>query len=163
VFLRVRVLDHDFFPHGSRADLAFAIHTGRWYASIPSQTDELGNSSHLKPRVGAFRVEVDARLADRHLGRTCLIYEVTSSTTSLAGAADHEMYSSSQGPVVTVFRCVTKLVRFWSSPARYLKRDLQYKIVEEARPPSAPHAERFSRLGGALRPRMVVRRRAGLA
>jgi hypothetical protein len=130
-------------------------------------TDEPGEfqASLKAEQLGAFRVEVDARLADRHLGQDVLIYEVTSSTAeSLHGAPDHEMLRQLAGASGGRFFAASEVDADFGAVLRdILKRDLQYKIVEERALHLRHTPSAFLILVGLFGVEWFVRRRAGLA
>jgi hypothetical protein len=115
--------------------------------------------------LGAFRVEVDARLADRHLGQDVLIYEVTSSTAeSLHGAPDHETLRRLAGASGGRFFTASEVDADFGAVLRdILKRDLQYKIVEERALHLRHTPSAFLVLVGLFGIEWFLRRRAGLA
>jgi uncharacterized membrane protein len=168
VSLRVRVLDHDFSPaSGAVLNLAVRDPHGQMVRVDTVPTDEPGEfQATLKAeQLGAFRVEVDARLADRHLGQDVLIYEVTSSTTeSLHGAPDHEMLRQLAGASGGRFFAASEVDADFGAVLRdILKRDLQYKIVEERALHLRHTPSAFLILVGLFGIEWFVRRRAGLA
>jgi hypothetical protein len=130
-------------------------------------TDEPGEfqASLKAEQLGAFRVEVDARLADRHLGQDVLIYEVTSSTAeSLHGAPDHEMLRQLAGASGGRFFAASEVDADFGAVLRdILKRDLQYKIVEERALHLRHTPSAFLVLVGLFGLEWFLRRRAGLA
>jgi hypothetical protein len=168
VTLRIKVLDHDFSPaSGAVLNLVVREPQGQPIRVNTSPTDEPGEfQAALKAEhLGAFRVEVDARMADKHLGQDVLIYEVTSSTAeSLHGAPDHEtlrqLASSSGG---RFFAASEVDADFGAVLRDILKRDRQYKIVEERALHLRHTPSAFLVLVGLFGIEWFLRRRAGLA
>jgi uncharacterized membrane protein len=168
VALRVRVLDHDFSPAaGAVLNLVVQDPQGQSVRVNTTPTDEPGEfQATLKAEhLGAFRVEVDARLADRHLGQDVLIYEVISSTAeALHGAPDHEtlrqLASASGG---RFFAASEVDADFGAALRDILKRDLHYKIVEERALHLRHTPSAFLVLVGLFGLEWFLRRRAGLA
>jgi uncharacterized membrane protein len=166
--LRVKVLDHDFAPaSGAVLDLVVQDPHGQSVRVNTSPTAEPGEfQAMLKiDQLGAFRAEVDARLADRHLGKDVLIYEVTPSTAeSLSGAPEHEtlrqLADASGGRFFTAAQVEPG---FGATLREILKRDLQYKIVEERALHLRHTPSAFLILVLLLGAEWFVRRRAGLA
>jgi uncharacterized membrane protein len=168
VALRVKVLDHDFSP-ASGAVLNLVVHAphGPSIRVDTLPTDEPGEfQAALKAEhLGAFRVEVDARLPDKHLGQDVLIYEVTSSTAeSLHGAPDHEtLRQLASGSGGRFFAASEVNADFAEVLRDILKRDLQYKIVEERALHLRHTPSAFLILVGLFGIEWLLRRRAGLA
>jgi hypothetical protein len=168
VALRIRVLDHDFSPAtGAVLNLVVQDPQGQSVQVNTAPTDEPGEfQATLKAEhLGAFRVEVDARLADRHLGQDVLIYEVTSSTAeALHGAPDHEtlrqLASASGGRFFTASEVDAD---FGAVLRDILKRDLQYKIIEERALHLRHTPSAFLVLVALFGIEWFLRRRAGLA
>jgi hypothetical protein len=168
VALRVRVLDHDFSPaSGAVLNLAVRDPHGQVVRVNTAPTDEPGEfQATLKAEpLGAFRVEVDARLADRHLGQDVLIYEVTASTAeALHGAPDHDTLRQLAGVSGGRFFAASEVNADFGSALRdILKRDLQYKIVEERALQLRHTPSAFLILVGLFGIEWFLRRRAGLA
>jgi uncharacterized membrane protein len=168
VALRIKVLDHDFSP-ASGAVLNLLVHDpdGQSIRLNALPTGEPGEfQATLKAeRLGAYRVTVDAHLGDRSLGQDVLIYEVTASTAeSLHGAPDHEtlrqLAAASSG---RFFKASEVEADFGTVLRDILKRDLQYKIVEERALHLRHTPSAFFILVGLFGAEWVVRRRAGLA
>jgi uncharacterized membrane protein len=168
VALRVKVLDHDFSP-ASAAVLNLIVHdpdgkstrVNTLPTSEPGEFQATLNAEHL----GAFRVEVDARLGDRSLGQDVLIYEVTSSTAeSLHGSPDHETLRQLAAASAGRFFTASEVEADFGAVLRdILKRDLQYKIVEERALHLRHTPSAFLILVGLFGVEWFVRRRAGLA
>jgi uncharacterized membrane protein len=168
VTLRVRVLDHDFSPApGAVLNLAVQDPQGQVVRVNTTPMDEPGefHAALKAEHLGAFRVEVDARLADRHLGQDVLIYEVTSSTAeSLHGAPDHETLRQLAGASGGRFFTASEVDADFGAVLRdILKRDLQYKIVEERALHLRHTPSAFLVLVGLFGIEWFLRRRAGLA
>jgi uncharacterized membrane protein len=168
VTLRIKVLDHDFSPaSGAVLNLVVRDPHGQSIHVNTLPTDEPGEfQAALKAeQLGAFRVEVDARLGDRHLGRDVLIYEVTSSTAeSLHGAPDHETLRQLAAASNGRFFVASEVDADFGSVLReVLKRDLQYKIVEERALHLRHTPSAFLVLVGLFGIEWFLRRRAGLA
>jgi uncharacterized membrane protein len=168
VALRVKVLDHDFSPaSGAVLNLVVRDPHGQSIRINTLPTEEPGEfQAALKAENrGAFRVEVDARLADRHLGQDVLIYEVTSSTAeSLHGAPDHETLRQLAGASGGRFFAASEVDADFGAVLRdILKRDLQYKIVEERALHLRHTPSAFLILVGLFGIEWLLRRRAGLA
>jgi uncharacterized membrane protein len=168
VALRVKVVDDDFSP-ASGAVLTLVVHgpDGQSIQVNTLPTSEPGEfQATLKAEhLGAFRVEVDARLGDRSLGRDVLIYEVTSSTAeSLHGAPDHETLRQLAAASGGRFFTASEVEADFGAVLRdILKRDLQYKIVEERALHLRHTPSAFLILVGLFGAEWFVRRRAGLA
>ena len=113
--------------------------------------------------LGAFRVQVDARLGDEHLGQDVLIYEVASSTAeSLHGAPDHETLRRLAAASNGRFFVASEVNADFGAVLRdILKRDLQYKIVEERALHLRHTPSAFLVLVGLFGIEWFVRRRAG--
>jgi uncharacterized membrane protein len=168
VALRIRVLDHDFSPaSGAVLNLTVRDPHGQTTRLDAVPIDEPGEfQAGIKAeQLGAFRVEVDARLADRHLGQDVLIYEVTSSTAeSLHGAPDHEMLRQLAGATGGRFFAASEVNADFAAALRdTLRQDLQYKIVEERALHLRHTPSAFLVLVGLFGLEWFVRRRAGLA
>jgi uncharacterized membrane protein len=168
VALRVKVVDHDFSPaSGAVLNLVVRDPDGQAVRVNALPTDEPGEfQATLKAEhLGAFRVEVDARLGDRHLGQDVLIYEVTSSTAeSLHGAPDHETLRQLAAASGGRFFTASEVEADFGAVLRdILKRDLQYKIVEERALHLRHTPSAFLILVGLFGVEWFVRRRAGLA
>ncbi len=168
VALRIRVLDHDFSPApGAVLNLVVRDPDGQSIRVNTLPTDEPGEfQATLKAdRLGAFRVEVDARLGDRSLGQDVLIYEVTSPTAeSLHGAPDHETLRQLAAASGGRFFTASEVEADFGAVLRdILKRDLQYKIVEERALHLRHTPSAFLILVGLFGVEWFVRRRAGLA
>jgi uncharacterized membrane protein len=168
VALRVRVLDHDFSPaSGAVLNLAVRDPHGQMARVNTAPIDEPGefHASLKAEQPGAFRVEVDARLADRHLGQDVLIYEVTSAAAeSLHGAPDHEMLRQLAGVSGGRFFVASEVDADFGAVLRdILKRDLQYKIVEERALHLRHTPSAFLVLVALFGAEWFIRRRAGLA
>jgi uncharacterized membrane protein len=168
VALRVKVLDHDFSPaSGAVLNLIVRDPDGQSIRVNTLPTDEPGEfQATLKAEhLGAFRVEVDARLGDRSLGQDVLIYEVTSSTAeSLHGAPDHETLRQLAAASGGRFFTASEVEADFGAVLRdILKRDLQYKIVEERALHLRHTPSAFLILVGLFGVEWFVRRRAGLA
>jgi uncharacterized membrane protein len=168
VALRVKVLDHDFSPaSGAVLNLVVREPQGQSKRVNTLPTDEPGEfQATLQPeQLGAFRVEVDARLAERHLGQDVLIYEVTSSTAeSLHGAPDHDLLRQLASGSGGRFLAASEVDADFGAVLRdILKRDLQYKIVEERALHLRHTPSAFLVLVGLFGVEWFVRRRAGLA
>jgi uncharacterized membrane protein len=168
VALRVKVLDHDFSPaSGAVLNLAVrdpqgqVVHVNTTPTDEPAEFQAALKAEHL----GAFRVEVDARLADRHLGQDVLIYEVASSTAeSLHGAPDHETLRQLAAVSGGQFFTASQVDANFGAVLRdILKRDLQYKIVEERALHLRHTPSAFLVLVALFGAEWFLRRRAGLA
>jgi uncharacterized membrane protein len=166
--LRVRVLDHDFSPAPGAA-LNLVVRDPQGQASrvnaLPSEEPGEFQAALKAAAVGAFRVEVDARLGDRHLGEDVLIYDVTASTAEARhGAPDHDtlrqLASASGGRFFTASQVGPD---FGAQLRDVLKRDLQYKIVEERALHLRHTPSAFVILVLLLGAEWFLRRRAGLA
>ena len=168
VALRVKVLDHDFSPAvGAVLNLVVQDPQGRSIRVNTVPADEPGEyHAELKAEhLGSFRVEIDARLADRHLGQDVLIYDVVpSSAESLYGAPDHEtlrqLAAASGGRFFTASEVDAD---FGTVLRQILKRDLQYKIVEEHALHLRHTPSAFLILVAFFGVEWFLRRRAGLA
>jgi hypothetical protein len=168
VALRVRVLDHDFSPApGAVLSLAVRDPHGQMARVNTVPTEEPGEfqASLKAEQLGAFRAEVEARLGERRLGQDVLIYEVTSSTAeSFQGAPDHEMLRQLAGVSDGRFFAASEVHAEFGAVLRdILKRDLQYKIVEERALHLRHTPSAFLVLVGLFGLEWFVRRRAGLA
>jgi uncharacterized membrane protein len=168
VALRVRVLDHDFSPaSGAVLNLTVRDPHGQAVRVNTMPTDEPGEfQAALKAeQLGTFRVEVDARLADRHLGQDVLIYEVASSTAeSLHGAPNHELLQQLAAASGGRFFAASDINADFGAVLReILKRDLQYKIVEERALHLRHTPSAFLVLVALFGAEWFIRRRAGLA
>jgi uncharacterized membrane protein len=168
VALRVKVLDHNFAPaSGAVLNLAVRDPQGQVVHVNTTPTDEPGEfQATLKAEhLGAFRVEVEARLADRHLGQDVLIYEVASSTAeSLHGAPDHETLRRLAAVSGGQFFTASEVDANFGAVLRdILKRDLQYKIVEEHALHLRHTPSAFLVLVALFGAEWFLRRRAGLA
>lgn len=168
VALRVKVLDHDFAPaSGAVVNLVVQDPQGQSIRINALPTDEPGEfQAALKAdHLGAFRAEVEARMADRHLGEDILIYDVTASTAeSLYGAPDHDtlrqLAGASGGRFFTASQVETE---FGAMLREILKRDLQYKIIEERALHLRHTPSAFLVLVLLFGAEWFLRRRAGLA
>jgi uncharacterized membrane protein len=168
VDLRVRVLDHDFTPApGAVLNLVVQDPNGQTMRVNPLPTDDPGEfQASLKAEaLGAFRVEVEARLSDKHLGEDVLIYEVNPSTAeTVVGAPDHTMLRQlaevSGGRFFTAAEVGTD---FGVVLRDVLKRDLQYKIVAERALHLRHTPSAFLILVALFGAEWFIRRRAGLA
>jgi hypothetical protein len=168
VALRIRALDHDFSPAaGAVLNLAVRDPQGQLSHINVAPTDEPGEfqASLDAEQLGAFRVEVEARLADRHLGQDVLIYQVTASTAeALHGAPDHELLRQLAHASGGRFFAASDIGADFGTVLRdTLQRDLQYKIVEERALQLRHTASAFLVLAGLFGLEWYVRRRAGLA
>ncbi len=168
VALRVKVLDHDFSPApGAVLNLLVRDPQGQSLRLNSLPTDEPGEfQATLKAEhLGAFRVEVEARLADKQLGGDVLIFEVTSSTAeALHGAPDHEtLRQLASGSGGRFFAASEVGADFGAVLRDILKRDLQYKIVEERALHLRHTPSAFLILVGLFGIEWFLRRRAGLA
>ena len=168
VALRMRVLDHDFSPApGAVLNLAVRDPHGQMARVNTLPTDEPGEfqASLKAEQLGAFRAEVEARLGERHLGQDVLIYEVASSTAeSLHGAPDHDMLRQLAGASGGRFFAASEVDADFGAVLRdILKRDLQYKIVEERALHLRHTPSAFLVLVGLFGLEWFVRRRTGLA
>jgi uncharacterized membrane protein len=168
VALRVRVLDDDFSPaSGAVLNLIVRDPHGQSTRVNTLPTDEPGEfQATLKAEhLGAFRVEVDARLGDRSLGQDVLIYEVTSSSVeSLHGAPDHETLRQLAAASGGRFFAASEVDADFGAVLRdILKRDLQYKIVEERALHLRHTPSAFLILVGLFGIEWFLRRRVGLA
>jgi uncharacterized membrane protein len=168
VALRVKVLDHDFSPAPAAIlNLAVRDPHGQVVRLNAVPTEEPGEFQAVvkAEQLGASRVEVDARLADRHLGEDVLIYQVMSSSAeSLAGAPDHERLRQLAGSSGGRFFTASEVGADFPAVLRdILKRDLQYKIVEERALHLRHTPSAFLILVGLFGIEWFVRRRAGLA
>jgi uncharacterized membrane protein len=168
VALRVKALDYDFAPaSGAVLNLVVQDPQGQSTRINALPTDEPGEfQATLKAdHLGAYRAEVEARLADRHLGEDVLIYEVTPSTAeSLHGAPDHEALRQLAGGSGGRFFAASEVNADFGAVLRdILKRDLQYKIVEERALHLRHTPSAFLVLVGLLGIEWFMRRRAGLA
>jgi uncharacterized membrane protein len=168
VALRVKVLDQAFAPApGAVLSLVVRDPQGQSTRVNPVPTDEPGEfQATLKAEhLGAFRAEVEARLADQHLGEDVLIYDVTPSTVeTLLGAPDHhalrQLASSSGGQFFSASQVDPG---FGNQLREILKRDLQYRIVEERALHLRHTPSAFVVLVILLGAEWLIRRRAGLA
>jgi hypothetical protein len=166
--LRIRVLDHDFSPApGAVLSLDVRDPHGQVTRVHTLPTDEPGEfqASLKADQLGAFRVEVEARLASKHLGEDVLIYEVSSSTAeSLQGAPDHEFLRQLAGAGAGRFFSAADVDADFGAVLRsLLKRELQYKIVEERALQLRHTPAAFLVLIGLFGLEWFMRRRAGLA
>ena len=166
--LRIKVLDHDFTPaSGAVLNLVVQDPHGQ---SVRVNTLPTGDPGEFQAALkvdqpGAFRAEVDARMGDRHLGEDVLIYEVTPSTAeSFSGAPDHEtlrqLADASGGRFFTASQVEPN---FGATLREILKRDLQYKIVEERALHLRHTPSAFLILVLLFGAEWFLRRRAGLA
>jgi uncharacterized membrane protein len=168
VDLRVRVLDHDFSPApGAVLNLVVRDPDGQTRRVNPVPTGDPGEfqASFKAEAPGAFRVEVEARLSDKHLGDDVLIYEVNPSTTETrVGAPDHAMLRQlaevSGGRFLAPAEVDTNIGAVLRD---ILKRDLQYKIVEERALHLRHTPSAFLILVALFGAEWFIRRRAGLA
>jgi hypothetical protein len=168
VALRVRVLDHDFSPaSGAVLNLAVRDPQGQVVRLNTMPTDEPGefHAALKAEQLGTFRVEVDAHLADKHLGQDVLIYEVASSTAeSLHGAPNYELLRQLAAASGGRFFTAAEIDADFGVVLRdILKRDLQYKIVEERALHLRHTPSAFLVLVGLFGAEWFIRRRAGLA
>jgi uncharacterized membrane protein len=168
VNLRIRVLDHDFSPaSGAVLNLVVQDPQGQSIRVSTLPTDEPGEfqATVKAEHLGAFRVEVEARLADRQLGQDVLIYEVSSATTeSLHGAPDHEALRQLASATGGRFFTASEVDADFGAVLReVLQRDLQYKIVEERALHLRHTPSAFLILVGLFGVEWFLRRRAGLA
>jgi hypothetical protein len=168
VDLRVRVLDHDFSPApGAVLNLVVRDPDGqtRRVNTVPSGDPGEFQASFKAEAPGAFRVEVEARLSDKHLGDDVLIYEVNLSTTETRmGAPDHavlrHLAEASGGRFLAPAEVDTNIGAVLRD---ILKRDLQYKIVEERALHLRHTPSAFLILVALFGAEWFIRRRAGLA
>jgi len=168
VALRIRVLDQGFSPaSGAVLNLVVRDPDGQSIRVNTLPTDEPGEfQATLKAEhLGAFRVEVDARLGDRSLGQDVLIYKVTSSTAeSLHGAPDHETLQQLAAASGGRFFTPSEVEADFGAVLRdILKRDLEYKIIEERALHLRHTPSAFLILVALFGVEWFVRRRAGLA
>jgi hypothetical protein len=108
---------------------------------------------------------VEARLSDKHLGDDVLIYEVNLSTTETRmGAPDHavlrHLAEASGGRFLAPAEVDTNIGAVLRD---ILKRDLQYKIVEERALHLRHTPSAFLILVALFGAEWFIRRRAGLA
>jgi uncharacterized membrane protein len=168
VGLRISVLDHDFTP-ASDAVLNLVVRDPQGQSTrlntLPTGEPGEFQATLTAEQLGASRVEVDARLADRHLGQDVVIYEVTGSTAeSLHGAPDHETLRQLAAASGGRFFLASDVQADFGAVLRdILKRDLQYKIVEERAMHVRHTPSAFLVLVALFAIEWFVRRRAGLA
>jgi uncharacterized membrane protein len=168
VHLRVRVLDHDFSPApGAIVHLAVQDPQGHTLRLNPLPGEAPGEfQATLKAeQLGAFRVEAEARLGDKRLGDDVLIYEVTPSTAeSATGAPDHDTLRRLAAATGGRFFTPSDLGGDVAALLRdVLRRDLQYRIVEERALQLRHTPVAFVVLVGLFGAEWLIRRRAGLA
>jgi uncharacterized membrane protein len=168
VALRIRVLDHDFSPApGAVLNLVVSDAQGQSLRVNTLPAEEPGEfQATLKAEpLGAMRVEVAARLGDKHLGEDVVIYEVTpSSAESVMGAPDHEMLRQLAAATGGRFFTPAQIGADFAAVLRdILRRDLQYKIVEERALHLRHTPSAFLILVALFGAEWVIRRRAGLA
>jgi uncharacterized membrane protein len=168
VALHIKVLDHDFSP-ASGAVLNLVVHDPNGQSmrvnTLPTGAPGEFEATFNAEQLGAFRVEVEARLGDRSLGQDVLIYEVTSSTAeALHGAPDHDTLRRLAAASGGRFFTASEVGADFGAVLRdILKRDLQYKIVEERALHLRHTPSAFLILVGLFAVEWFVRRRAGLA
>jgi len=168
VALHIKVLDHDFSP-ASGAVLNLVVHDpngqSRRVNTLPTGEPGEFQGTFNADQLGAFRVEVEARLGDRSLGQDVLIYEVTSSTAeALHGAPDHDTLRRLAVASGGRFFTASEVGADFGAVLRdILKRDLQYNIVEERALHLRHTPSAFLILVGLFAVEWFVRRRAGLA
>ncbi|MBI3328516.1 MAG: hypothetical protein HYZ81_17665 [Nitrospinae bacterium] len=168
VELRVKVLDHDFSPAtGAVLNLAVKDPQGQTVRvnTLPSGEPGEFQASLRADQTGAFRVEVEARLGDKHLGEDVLIYEVTPSTAEFAyGAPDHDtLRQLAERSGGRFFQPSQVNTNFGAVLRDILKRELQYKIVEERALHLRHTPSAFLLLVVLFGAEWFLRRRAGLA
>ncbi len=168
VELRVKVLDHDFSPaSGASLNLVVKDPQGQTVRvnTLPSGEPGEFQASLRADQLGAFRVEVEARLGDKYLGEDVLIYDVTPSTAEFAFAApDHDalrMLAERTGG--RFFRPPEIDANFGAVLRDILKRELQYKIVEERALHLRHTPSAFLLLVALFGTEWFLRRRTGLA
>jgi uncharacterized membrane protein len=168
VDIRVRVLERDFSPAPAAVlNLVVRDPDGQSTQLPTVPTDDPGEfqASLKAERLGAFRVEVEARLSDRHLGEDVLIYEVHPSTAeTMVGAPNHAMLRRLAEVSGGRFFTPAEVGADFGAVLRdILKRDLQYKIVEERALHLRHTPSAFLILVALFGAEWFVRRRAGLA
>jgi hypothetical protein len=164
----IKVLDQDFTPApGAVLNLVVQDPQGQSIRLNTLPTPEPGEfqASLKADHLGAFRAEVEARLADRHLGEDVLIYDVRPSTIeSFHGAPDYtalrQLAEASGGRFFTASEVTAD---FGDKLREILRRDLQYKIIEERAVHLRHTPSAFFVLVLLLAVEWFLRRRAGLA
>jgi uncharacterized membrane protein len=168
VALRIRVLDHDFSPaSGAVLNLVVSDPQGqsRRVDTLPAEEPGEFQASLNAEHLGSMRLEVSARLADKHLGEDVLLYDVIpSSAESTLGAPDHEMLRQLATATGGRFFKPTEVGADFAARVReILHRDLQYKIIEERALHLRHTSSAFLILVALFGAEWVIRRRAGLA
>ncbi|MBI3327505.1 MAG: hypothetical protein HYZ81_12490 [Nitrospinae bacterium] len=168
VALRVKVLDHDFSPAPEAAlNLMIKDPQGQTLRvnALPGSEPGEFQAAFRAEQEGAFRVEVEARLGDKHLGEDVLIFDVTPSTAEFAsGAPDHEtLRQLAERSGGRFFRPSEVDAHFGTLLRDILKRDLQYKIIEERSWHLRHTSSAFILLVLLFGAEWFIRRRAGLA
>jgi uncharacterized membrane protein len=168
VNLHVRVFGHDFAPAPAAAlNLVAKDPQGQAVRLNPLPTDMPGEfqASLKADHLGGYRVEVEARLGDKHLGEDVLIYEVTPSTAeAVSGAPDHEALRQLADVSGGRFFRPSEIGADFGAVLRdILKRDQQYKIIEERALHLRHTASAFMVLVALFAAEWFLRRRSGLA
>jgi uncharacterized membrane protein len=168
VELRVQVLDQDFSPaSGAQLQLSVTDPQGQTTRVAAAPSGEPGEfvASLKAEQEGAYRVEVEASLGDKRLGEDVLIFDVAPSSAELAeGAPDHDaLRQLAEKSGGRFFRPSEVDADFPSLLREILKRDQQYKIIDERSLHLRHTLSGFLLLVALFAAEWFLRRRAGLA